>query len=145
MLVHESRIKVPYQWSAGVTGTTFFKALRDEKKILGTRCAKCAAVYVPPTKTCGTCFNACSEWVPVGPEGVVVSLTQALYPSKAHPVENPVFAVIRLDGADTGLLHLLAGPLEKVASTTRVRAVFTEKRDGGILDIDHFELIPGGV
>ena len=142
-LVHESRIKVPYQWSAGVVGTKFFKAIRDEKRILGTRCVKCAKVSIPPTKTCGLCFSVCADWAAVGPEGRVVSATQALYPSKAHAVDNPIFALIRLDGADTNLLHLLAGPLEKVPIGSRVRAVFKEPRSGGILDIDHFQLVPG--
>ena len=143
MLVHESRIKVPYQWSAGIIGTRFFKAIRDEKKILGTRCGKCEMTFVPPVKTCGTCFSICAEWVCVGPEGTVVSVTQALYPSKAHAVDKPIFAVIRLDGADTNLLHLLAGPLERVPIGSRVRAVFKDARVGGILDIDHFQLVAG--
>ena len=140
-LVHESRIKVPYQWSAGVIGTKFFKAIRDDKNILGTRCDKCSRVYVPPVKTCGSCFSVCAKWVSVGPEGTIVSATQALYDSKAHPGSKPVFAVIKLDGADTNLLHLLAGPLERVPIGSRVRAVFKEKRDAGILDILHFELV----
>ena len=140
-LVHESRIKVPYQWSAGIVGTRFFKALRDEKKILGTRCGKCNKTYVPPVKTCGYCFAVCSDWVSVGPEGTVISVTQALFETKAHAVANPIFALIHLDNADTNLLHLLAGPLERVPIGSRVRAVFKEKRDAGILDILHFELV----
>lgn len=142
-LVHESRIKVPYQWSTGVVGTRFFKAIRDEKKILGARCDKCRKVYVPPTKTCGECFAACADWVAVGPEGTLVAVTQAHFDSKAHAVPKPIFAVIRLDGADTNILHLLADPLERVPIGSRVRAVFKEIRTGGILDIDHFQLVQG--
>ncbi len=142
-LVHESRIKVPYQWSAGVIGTKFFKAIRDEKKILATRCKNCKKTFVPPVKNCGTCFGVCADWVSVGPEGTVISATQALHSSKAHPVANPIFALIHLDNADTNLLHLLEGPLERVPIGSRVRAVFKDARTGGILDIDHFQLVPG--
>lgn len=142
-LVHESRIKVPYQWSTGIVGTRFFKAIRDDKKILGTRCGKCQKTFVPPVKTCGTCFSVCADWVAVGPEGTIIAVTQALFDSKAHAVANPIFAVIRLDGADTNILHLLADPLERVPIGSRVRAVFKETRTGGILDIDHFQLVTG--
>ena len=137
-LVHESRIKVPYRWSAGETGTRFLAGLRDEGRIRGTRCPGCRKAYVPPRRDCPACFMRCREWVEVGPEGTLVSFTRAGYETAAQPVRSPVYGLIRLDGADTAMLHLLSG-IEGLRTGMRVRAVFREERRGSVLDIRHFE------
>lgn len=141
-LVHESGIKVPYRWSAGETLSRFLTALRDEGKIMGLRCPACGLVYVPPRKTCGTCFAACSEWVQTGPGGVLETFTQALYDSPAHSAPRPVYGLIRLDGAGTSLLHLVEGPREKLRAGLRVEAVFAPQRTASILDILRFRVVP---
>ncbi|MBI4425684.1 MAG: Zn-ribbon domain-containing OB-fold protein [Elusimicrobia bacterium] len=138
-LARESRIQVPYAWSAGATLTRFLKGLRDSGRIEATRCPACAKAYVPPRRTCGICFADCAEWLAVGPQGTLLSFTQAAYDSPAHPRPRPCFGLIRLDGADTALLHLLGdfqpGELE---AGRRVEAVFAEARSGSVLDIRHF-------
>lgn len=136
-LVYESRIKIPYAWSAGVWGSHFLSQLKDGK-IVGSRCPKCRKVFVPPKKNCGQCFARCGEWVDVGPEGELVSFTEPAYESPAHPVRRLVYGLIRLKGADTALLHLLAPGLKLKIGMT-VRAVFKQDRQGHILDILHFE------
>ena len=141
ILVHESRIAVPYSWSAGETGSRFLKALRDERKILANRCPACRRVFVPPCKSCGSCFQACEEWLEVGPRGTLLSFTQALYESPIHPGPRPVYGLIRLDGADTAFLHRLEAGLAELRIGMTVEAVFAESRNASILDIDHFELV----
>lgn len=141
-LVHESGIKVPYNWSAGEALSRFLTALRDEGKIMGARCPACRLVYVPPRKSCGACFVDCAEWVETGPGGVLESFTQALYDSPAHPRARPVYGLIRLDGAGTALLHLLEGPVERLRAGMRVEAVFAPERKASILDILHFRTAP---
>ncbi|MBI4669955.1 MAG: hypothetical protein HY747_12400 [Elusimicrobia bacterium] len=91
-LVLESRIKIPYSWAAGETGSRFLIALRDQQKIMATRCPACHRVYCPPKKNCGDCFELCGEWLEVGPQGKLVSFTQALYSSPVHPLERPIYA-----------------------------------------------------
>lgn len=138
-LVHESRIQVPYSWSAGTVLTRFLRSLRDDGAILATRCPACRKVFAPPRRSCGTCFADCGEWLEVGPGGTLVSFTQALYESPLHPGERPLFGLIRLDGADTSLLHRLGGAgLADLQPGMRVEPVFAEKRTGSILDIRHF-------
>ncbi len=142
-LVHESRIAVPYAWSAGEVLSRFLKALRDERRILATRCPSCRTVYVPPRKTCGACFKACGEWLEVGPRGRLESFTQARYDSPAHPRPRPIYGLIRLDGADTGLFHILdATTLEALRPGMTVEAVFAQDRKGSILDILYFRPVP---
>ena len=51
------------------------------------------------------------------------------------------YALIKLDGADLGFLHLIKQDLEKIKNGLRVKAIFKAERVGHILDIDSFELI----
>ena len=143
-LVYKSQIKVPYKWAAGETGSRFFIELRDNKRFVVTRCGACAKTYVPPKKTCPGCFKACTETVEVGPGGTLLAFTQAEVASPAHPVDRQVYGLIRLDGADTAMLHLVGGtPLAALRVDMRVEAVFKEDRKGHILDIAYFKVIDG--
>ncbi|MEK7747002.1 MAG: Zn-ribbon domain-containing OB-fold protein [Elusimicrobiota bacterium] len=143
-LVYESRIQVPYTWAAGETLSRFLRALRDEKKILATRCAACSRVYVPPRRSCGLCFAELADWLEVGPRGSLLSFTQALAPSRAHPLPRPLYGLIRLEGADTGLLHLLGeADLGELRAGMRVEPVFAEERIGSIMDIRCFRPAKG--
>lgn len=138
--VHKGRIKVPYTWWVGETGSRFFVALRDEKKILGTYCGKCRMTFLPPRKACGRCFNTDMEWREVGPRGTLVSFTVPRYREPIHPDEETfAFALVKLDGADTALAHIVcdfhAGELR---TGMPVEARFREDRKGNILDIRCF-------
>jgi uncharacterized OB-fold protein len=139
-MVYRSGINVPYDWWAGETASRFFIALRDEQKILGTRCGSCRKVFVPPRKTCPQCFGEEMSWEEVGPEGEVLTFTVARRQLASLPRKVPVlFGLIRLDGADTGLLHLLGEVApEGLRAGMRVRAVFSETRAGNIMDIAYF-------
>jgi len=140
-MVLKSRIKIPYTWYVGETGGRFFVDIRDNKRITGTRCEKCGINYVPPRKTCGRCFSDLDDsWREVGPGGVVESFTVVHYHEVSHPKDPPViYGLIKLDGADTALVHLLAGvePGE-IRTGMRVKAVFAEKREGHMKDIEGF-------
>jgi uncharacterized OB-fold protein len=141
-LVYESRIKVPYAWSAGKVGTHFLTQLK-EGRIVGTRCPSCGKVSVPPRKSCGVCFVPFERFVDVGPKGVLESFTRPCYESAALPALRPVFGLIRLDGADSSLLHHVdASAYERLRPGLRVEAVFRDERRGHILDILHFKEAP---
>lgn len=140
-MVYSGRIKVPYTWWVGETGSHFFATLRDEKKILGAYCSKCDMVFIPPRKACGRCFNQDMEWREIGDEGTLLTYTVPAAKADIHPMEPPfAFGIIKLDGADTGLTHLVAEFKEgELKSGIRVKAVFKEDREGNILDIRYFK------
>jgi uncharacterized OB-fold protein len=140
-MVYASQISVPYTWWAGETTGRFLKALRDEQKIVGNRCDGCNRVFVPPRKTCPTCFTPNETWNTVANEGVVVAFTVARRQLAAIPRKVPViFALIRLDGADTALLHTIGGAEPgQVAIGMRVRACFADRPEATIRAISHFE------
>jgi len=140
-LVYHGRIKVPYQWWVGETGSHFFVTLRDDKKLLGTYCPKCDLVFIPPRKACGRCFSQDMEWRELGQEGTLVTYTIPRENEALRPLDIPyAYGIIKLDGADTGLTHLLAEfDEDKLKSGMRVKAVFKEDRQGNILDIHYFK------
>ena len=101
--VIEGKMALPYQYFAGAVGSKFIVSLRDEKQILGVRCARCNKTFVPPRQTCERCFAPLTEnWVEVGPAGEVAGFTVVRYAEPYQPKEPPyVLALIKLDGADT--------------------------------------------
>jgi len=140
--VVEGKLALPYQYFAGTVGSRFLTALRDECKILGQRCEKCGKVFIPPRATCERCFSDLSgAWVELGTSGMVANFTVIHYEEPHHPRKAPfVIALIKLDGADTPLAHVVAGvDPSSVAVGMLVKAVFAENRIGSIMDINHFE------
>jgi uncharacterized OB-fold protein len=141
-LTQKGQIAVPYTWWVGEVGSRFLIALRDEQKILGNRCKSCNRVYVPPRKNCGRCFSDIEDWVELGNEGVVIAHTVVRYEFKPQPVAPPfAYALIKLDGADVGFLHIITENLDSLENGLRVRARFREERTGHILDIESFEMV----
>lgn len=141
-LTLKGQIAIPYTWHVGDVGSRFLAALRDEKKILGSRCPECGKVFVPARKNCGACFVDISEWVELKPEGVIEAYTIVHYSHPIQPVKPPfAYALIKLDGADVGFLHLIKKDLDKLKNGLRVKAEFSGERTGKILDIDSFELV----
>ena len=139
--VAEGRLAMPYRYFPGPVATRFFVELRDNKRIMGIKCPDCGTVYVPVETTCGKCFVKTKDWVEVRNEGVLESFTATHYTIPVQPTPAPViYGLIKLDGADTGLLHLL-GEVDPHALRvgTRMEAVFREKRVGNILDIEYFQ------
>ena len=100
----ESTITFPYKRSLGPVVGAFMTAL-TEKQILGIRCGD--TVLVPPMEwDPATGAELPHEFVEVGPAGTVESWTWVPAPSDQHPLDHPfAFALIRLDGATTPLLH----------------------------------------
>ena len=141
-LTLKGQISVPYSWWAGETASKFLVALRDRKKILGTKCKECGTVYVPPRKNCGRCFIDMDEWVDISDEGVIQAYTIVHYAHPVQPLKPPfAYALIKLDGADVGFLHVIKRDLDRLRNGLRVKAKFKTERTGHILDIDSFELI----
>ncbi len=150
----EEIIEIPYTWeipfkyTAGKILTHFFKNLK-EKRIVGLRCPKCKRVLLPPRSFCEMCYVPLEEWVLVKDEGVVRAF-QVTY-MKFLGAPNPPWAsgLIKLDGADTAILHFIGNvdlstpeaAKRSIKVGMRVKAVWSDKREGKITDIKYFEPI----
>jgi len=81
------------------------------------------------------------EWVEVSNVGTLLTFTVTRYAVPGIQPQGPPFAmgIVKLDGADTGVVHLLGGvDLGEITVGMRMQAVFREKRQGNYLDIEYF-------
>jgi len=128
-----------YTRSLGPVLSPFALALR-EGRILGSASSD-GRVFVPPVEFDPATGKATTDLVDVATVGTVTSWTWQPEPAAPQPLDRPfAWALIRLDGADTALLHAVAVDDAAAMSTgMRVHAVWRAARTGLITDISHFE------
>jgi uncharacterized OB-fold protein len=134
-------IQFPYRRSLGPVFGAFMNGL-TQRRITGIRCGE--RVLVPPLEWNPETGEALDhELVEVGPVGTVTSWTWVAEPTVQHPLDRPfAFALIRLDGADSTLLHAVdAGSPDALEAGTRVAPRWRAQRSGRIDDIECF--VPG--
>jgi uncharacterized OB-fold protein len=131
-------LEYPYHRSVGPVIGRFLAGLRD-RRIFGVRAGD--RVIVPPIEYDPETGNAISEMVELRDTGVVTSWTWIAEPRGNHPLDRPfAFALIRIDGADTSMLHAVdAGNEASMRSGMRVQARWRDERQGAITDIACFE------
>jgi len=138
----QATIRFPYKRSLGPVMGAFMTAL-TEQRFLGIRSGD--RVLCPPREwDPNTAADlAVEDLVEVGPAGTVDSWTWVAEPTEAHPLDQPfAFALIRLDGADTTLLHAVdAGTIDAMATGMRVAPRWRAERHGHITDVEAF--VPG--
>jgi hypothetical protein len=134
------RLSFDYTRSVGPLLSQFFTALR-ERRILGVRGSD-GRVLVPPAEYDPVTYEPLTEVVPVAGVGTVVSWTWQPAPLEAQPLDRPfAWALIKLDGADTPLLHAVdAGSSAEISTGARVHAHWVDEPVGAITDIAYFAL-----
>jgi uncharacterized OB-fold protein len=143
---HEPPLSAPlklsfdYTRSVGPLLSQFFTALR-ERRIVGVRGAD-GRVHVPPAEFDPVTYERLTEIVPVASVGTVVSWTWQQTPLEGQPLDRPfAWALIKLDGADTPLLHAVdASDAVNISTGARVHAHWVDEPVGAITDIAYFAL-----
>jgi len=136
-------IEFDYTRSLGPVLSQFMDALA-ERRILGARGAD-GRVHAPPFEYDPVSAEPPGELVPAGPEGTVVSWSWMPEPLAGQPLAEPfAWALIRLDGADTAMLHAVdAGSAAAMRTGLRVRPRWAARPAGSIRDIACFEPCDG--
>jgi uncharacterized OB-fold protein len=138
----DGRVDVEYHWSAGIAGSRFFTELRDNGKIMGTKCPECKRVLVPPRIFCEECFVDTDEWVEVSTSGEILTFAESYFGLQGQRLEEPWYiGIIKLDGADGGLFHRIVKGEGEIAIGGRVEAVLADERKGHIMDIVNFRTV----
>ena len=116
----------------------FFEALRA-RRIEGAR-TRSGRVIVPPTEYDPATGEPCEGLTQVSASGVVATWAWISEPRPMNPLAHPfAWALIKLDGADTALLHAVdAGEITRMRTGMRVRARWASEPKGGIQDIACF-------
>ncbi len=128
-------LEYPYTRSTGDVLGRFLGGLRDGR-IEGSKTPS-GKVIVPPSEFDPETGDTVSELVEVADRGVVTTWAWVPVPRAAHPLDRAfAWALIRLDGADTALLHAVdAGSIGAMSTGMRVRDQWKEEREGAIGDI----------
>ena len=130
-------LEYTYTRSVGPVIGGFLGALRAGR-LLGAR-TPAGRVIVPPTEYDPDTAEEVGELVEVGPAGLVTTWAWTFLPSRGQPLDRPfAWALIRLDGADTAMLHAVdAGSPESMSSGMRVRPIWrpAAERTGAMADI----------
>ncbi len=132
-------IPMGHKYTMGVAGEEFFKHLRDKGEISATLHEGNDTPTLPPRLFDTDTFAPVDKWVKVGPGGTVETFT--VYGEGADGKDQRVLAMIRVDGADGGLVHWIGGcDADEVEIGMRVKAVIEpkKKRTGALSDIRHF-------
>lgn len=138
----EGKWNFNYTYFAGESASRFFKELRENQRIMGTRCTKCRRLLVPARAYCDVCMAPTDEWVEVGPEGTLETFTIITTAFPGLPTPPIVMAYVTLDGADTALINLVHGldlsdievAAQKLNTLPRVRVEFIDEPQGRITD-----------
>jgi uncharacterized protein len=133
-------LEYPYRRSVGPVIGRFFGALR-EGRFEGVRTSQ-GRVLVPPVEYDPTTGESVGEdFVEVGPGGVVTTWAWVVTPRAKHPLQKPfAWALIKLDGADTAMLHAVdAGDASAMRTGMRVRPRWRAERSGEMADVECFE------
>jgi uncharacterized protein len=133
-------LQFDYTRSVGATLGAFFTALR-ERRVVGVRGSD-GRVHVPPAEYDPVTYEPLTEMVPVSSVGTVVSWTWQSEPLEGQPLDRPfAWALIKLDGADTPLMHAVdAGDSSKIKTGARVHVHWADEPVGSINDIAYFAL-----
>ncbi|SNT25953.1 OB-fold nucleic acid binding domain-containing protein [Actinacidiphila glaucinigra] len=132
-------VEFPFTRSLGPVQSAFLTGLR-ERTVLGVRTGD-GRVLVPPVEYDPVTAQELRDLVEVGTTGTVTTWAWNPSPRPQQPMSTPfAWVLVRLDGADTALLHVLDAPgPEAVRTGMRVRVRWAERRTGAVTDIACFE------
>jgi uncharacterized OB-fold protein len=152
ILFTHDELKGEFAWDTGIGIGKYLAALKNGI-ILGSLCATCNKIVIPPRTVCEWCFNPMDEYVPLCDTGTINTFSLCYVTWDVKRIEEPELpAVIQLDGASSlesgpimgGLMHLLGDvDPQDIHIGMRVKAVWKpiDEREGAITDIRFFKPI----
>jgi len=118
----------------------------QSKKLMGSKCKKCNALYVPPRKLCTTCYSTELEWIEMSGKGTIAAFScigvgTTFMVNKGYSMKKPYcFSVIKLDEGPMvsgQLIGVDESKPETILIGTPVRVSFIETElQGGETRID---------
>jgi uncharacterized OB-fold protein len=140
VLVADHAIEYTYTRSTGPIIGAFLTGLRD-KQIRGVRGVD-GRVIVPPVEYDPVTSDDLTELVDVADTGKVTTWAWNDRPRAGQPLDRPfAWALVQLDGADTGLLAAVdVADASAMSTGMRVKARWADERVGSIRDLACFEV-----
>ena len=132
-------LPVTSRYTYGLAGERFFRALKDEGKIMGSYCPKCDHTYVPAAVFCERCLGELTDWQDMGLVGELHTFTLMHVDVDGNPLETPELVGF-IKFSDGGIIHRIKADPDDLIIGMPMEAVLKSKakREGSILDIEHF-------
>ncbi len=141
-------IPLEYHYTAGVAGEEFRRELKENGKLLTSKCPKCKTSYLPARMFCPSCFIETKDRSTIGKPGYVYSYTTvSADKSGSRTTEPTLVALVKFDGVTGGIVHRLeADRPENVTIGLKVEPVLRDRnnRTGALTDIAYFKLLGAG-
>jgi uncharacterized OB-fold protein len=135
----EGDFPVYFRYTVGLAAERFFREIKDNARLVASRCVKCNLNYLPPRIYCERCMSNLIDYVPIENAGTVDTCTICRKDPDGKDLSDPIsIALVRFPSAHGGIVHRTKTQLQ---IGDKVRAVFKEKskRTGSIMDIEYFE------
>ncbi len=144
LLQKEYELGFTYTRSTGPIVGKFLTGLKN-REIFGVRSSD-GRVVVPPMEYDPQTGEAVTDFVQVSDAGFVESWCWVSDPRSSHPSVIPfAWAMIRLDGADTSMIHfIITDQPDQLKSGVRVKACWSDSPMGFITDIRCFRMSDDG-
>ncbi|UCD71192.1 MAG: Zn-ribbon domain-containing OB-fold protein [Syntrophobacterales bacterium] len=119
------------------TAASFYRFL-DRKKLMGSKCKKCGALFLPPRPFCGQCLENEMEWFQFSGRGKLISYSvvrvgTTMYEEKGYGRDTPYcWGLVQLDEGPRISALLLGADLSRPDSITigqSLEAIFPDKRE----------------
>jgi uncharacterized OB-fold protein len=132
-------LEYPFTRTVGPVQSAFLTGLR-EGVVVGVRGAD-GRVLCPPVEYDPVTSEDLTELVELPATGTVTTWSWEPEGRANQPLDRPfAWALVQLDGADSGLLHAVdAGSPDAMRTGMRVRIRWADERQGAITDIACFE------
>ncbi len=119
------------------TAASFYRLL-DDKKLMGSKCRKCGALFLPPRPLCGQCLGNDMEWFQFSGSGKLISYSvvrvgTTSYEAKGYSRDKPYcWGVVQLDEGPRISAVLLGADLSRPDSIKigqPLEIVFPDQRE----------------
>ena len=98
------------QWQKQTPFIEEFSEKLKSAKLMGTKCKKCSAEYLPPREHC-QCGSKDMDWIEVNPEATLYTYTVIMFAPESMASKVPyVVAVGEFGKGKRVLAHLIAPP-----------------------------------
>jgi len=134
----EGDMEADYIYTAGIAGDRFLRSMKKDRTLRSARCERCGIDFLPPRMYCERCLTPVTKEGRVPRTGLVEAWSAARFDEDGHPLAEPqVWAIVRFEGLEGGLVHRLLVPVAEAKAGMKVRPVFKEpaKRTAEITDL----------
>ncbi len=101
-------IPVNYQYTLGIGGDRFFRAIVNKGEFIASKCSRCGIMYIYPMTYCEECFEEIHEHVAIGLTGELYSYTLCHYDYRGEELPEPeMIGYVIFPGIDGGIIHRL--------------------------------------